>query len=295
MHLKTKIAFGFMALVGGFSVLCAQTVALPYQVVINPIFIQNGAGGGVAVQTNYASSLTLFQDATQRLFAQAGIRLVWQAPSTYVSSAFYTIGAGAQGSIDIINLAAAPGNGAAPTNANIVNLWFTGPTSTGTLGVSGQSTNLVTGIFSTQVIYKYATVSETVFNSASYYSLSTIAHEIGHVLGLKHESVIPDTNYAGVNFSGVSVPANNLMKGETVGATSYDQIFSPTNTGGFGVLTAEQITMLRLSPLVTANPVAGDSYNYSAVPEPATEALLAGVFAGLSVMGYRRWVRSCVA
>jgi len=282
---------GLLLLGAIFAPLRAQVVALPYQVVINPIFVQNGPSGDIAVQTNYSSSLALFQEATQRVYAQAGIRVIWQTPTVFTSSTYYTISAGAQGSLDVDNLSQAPGNGAI-NSATTVNLWFTGPTGTGTLGVSQQSFNLHTFAFPQGNIFHAGTVSETVFNPASpYYSLTVLAHEIGHVLGIDHNGILSGQGGVafnqGLGYNGPALTGTNLMTNASLGTGTFGSITTDGSTG-FGVLTANQIAMLRLSPMVTTNTVVGDTYNYSAIPEPSSFTLAVSIVAGICVAG-RRW------
>ncbi|MCX6954950.1 MAG: M12 family metallo-peptidase [Verrucomicrobia bacterium] len=290
--MKTKLTIGFLLVAAFFAPLGAQVVALPYQLVVNPIFVQNGPAGNIAVQSNYASSIALFQEATQRVYAQAGIRVVWQAPTVFTTnnSSFYTIGFGPQGSLDVDNLTQASGNGASGS-ATILNLWFTGPTPTGTLGVSQQSNNLHSFSLPDGDIKHGATVSESIFVPSGSYSLTTLPHEIGHVLGLDHNAIIsgqggPAFNQ-GLGTSSTVLTGGNLMAGGTVGATTLGAITTDGSTG-FGLLTANQITMLHLSPMVTTNPVAGDTYNYSAIPEPASYALAVGSLIAFSMVVRRR-------
>jgi hypothetical protein len=279
MPIKRSIALVLLFASGVF--LNAQTVALPKMMVIEPIFIQNGVGGNIAVQTNYSADFALFQAATQRVYAQAGIRVVWASSSVFVSSTFYTI----SGASDVGNLVAAQGKGY-QSGTTTLTVWFTGSNG-GILGVSNQSLNVSKNAFvqPDPVYYNGATVSESTFVAGGTYSLTTLAHEIGHVLGLDHNLV-----NAGPTYNTTTAVANgNLMKDGSVGGTTFSGITSDGSTG-FGVLTANQISMLLLSPYVRTNSTANDTYTYSssAIPEPADFVLIASAVAGVFVIGRRR-------
>lgn len=280
MNLKFKLAL-FLFLFGALiSTTWGQVVALPYQVIINPIFVQNGVGGNIAVQSNYASSFALFQEATQRVYAQAGIRVVWDTPTVYVSSTYYTIADGTA----VDNLVQTSGNGGIFNNRT-VNIWFVGPNG-GTLGVSQQSSNVGSGAFLPNPVIHYGgTVSENIFSS-TYYSLTTLPHEIGHVLGLTHNAIQPGPSYGN---SPPLLTGGNVMTGGSLGATTLSGTTGITGDGvtGFGLLTADQILMLRLSPMVTANSVSNDTYNYSAIPEPSAAVLATSLLTGICALGYR--------
>ena len=283
------------AAVGGGVNLSAQSsqVNLDKVLVVQPIFLQNGPGGNIAVQSNYLSQLPLFEQAAQKVYAQAGVRIVWNSPVTFVNSTNYTINTFNQ----VDSLVAAYGGGL----GSPLNVFFTGPNATYN-GVSQQSAN-VDKSFSSNVDYKNgSTISESVFNSGSgHFSLLTLPHEMGHSLGLDHDAILSATepsgyNYpASVSYSGTELAqgSNNLMYAyqSAYGVAALGSIWSPSSTSGYGVLTSNQIEMLRLNPLL--QPSSGYSYNYatgsvSAVPEPSTYAVALSALAGLYTIR-RRW------
>lgn len=280
------------------SVLSGQTVALPYQLTVKPIYVQNGPGGVIAVQTNYSDQISLFRDATQALFAQAGVRVYWESDSIHVSATHFTIPLStAAAQTWLGELTDTAGNGQSPNSTyptpatgSTLNLWFTG-SSGGVLGFSHQSFNTPqSAIITTPVLRNGGAVAESIFAPTGNRSLNVIAHEIAHVLGLTHNVINPyNANPSASYYSNSTVLApltRNMMADGYLGATTLDQITRDGVTG-HGILTANQIELLRLSPFIVANTTPGDMYTY-AIPEPATVALFVGVGAVLFAIWRRK-------
>lgn len=209
--------------------------ALPaLQVTIRPIQVCDDAGANCANPT-----LNLFTAETDKMWAQADIDVNFLGWQTVNSSARLN----EDNFSDLGNQAP----------SSIVDLWFVntltdcgGPVS-GTLFGCGTSG----GWFAlTKAVFDFSTVGR----------LDTLAHELGHVLGLGHG----DFGAGG---------ADNLM---TAGSTrTIPQLLGDINPDGLKLdkLTAEQITEARTS-----------GYLAAAVPEPGSVALvaLAGVLLMLS-------------
>lgn len=231
MNSKAKLAVEWRIAVLLLTSLRAQTVALPYELVVKPIFVEDPVSGHISVLSDYASSFAVFQEATQRVYAQAGIRVVWETSSVYVASSsnLYDLGSGETASINMGDLTQTAGHGQS-TTPKTLNLWFTAPTSTGTLGISEQSTNVGTGAYTRDpIIRNGSTVSETIFIPGAYYSLTTLPHELGHSLGLNHNVID-----AGPTYSSTLLTGGNLMNGGIVGAQTMSDITTDGVTG-FGL------------------------------------------------------------
>lgn len=256
----------------------AQTVPLPYQLVIQPIFLNNGSGyTAVLSNSTYTARLTTFQEAAQKVWAQAGIRLVWQAPTTFTDANFFVTDTPAE----MQNLARNAGHGQSSTTTTM-NMWFTGAAGS-IYGLSEQSTVNQSG--STVSIRNGVTITESAFAANS---VDVIAHEIGHNLALNHNTVVALLN------TSTATTIENLMYGGDPGVTTLTNIYP--NGLQRDQLTADQIgkvlqvlgTAFAPLSLVQANTVLNDTYSYSAIPEPAHISIAGAGAVGLFVLLKRR-------
>ena len=220
----------------------AIAAPLPYQVTIHPIYVQTSDASQTAVVTaGYSSLLPQFQEATQKIFAQAGVRLVWETPTTFASTDCFDLNTGITNGtfIDAIHRASTMGSGPASyggsTTAKVINLWFTGE----------QNSIIASGYRSTPTrVVPGATVSQSIFSTP--YALDVIAQVIGYTLGMGNGTL----------------PASpNLMCIGYAGASSLAQI-TTNGTTGLDILTPSQIAVLALSPLLQTNATPGDQYIY---------------------------------
>lgn len=240
MHFSRTAAAGLLG-AALFSVLPLATQAAPLQVTIQPIQVCDDGGANCA-----NPALNLFAAETAKIWAQADIVVNWLGWQTVNSSARLN----EDNFSDLGNLAP----------LNVVDLWFVnslsdcgGPVA-GTLFGCGTSA----GWFAlTKAVFDYSPVGR----------LDTLAHELGHVLGLGH-----DDFGAG--------DADNLM---TAGSSRLiPQAIGDINPDGdkLDKLTNEQIAQARRSSFLTDVP--------EQVPEPGPLQLLA---LAVTMLALTRWQR----
>jgi len=231
------------------AIAAGTTVPLPMQVTIHPIYVQTDVGPQqqtAVVTAGYAALLPQFQEATQKIFAQAGIRLIWETPTTFASTDCYDLNTGIadytfnNAKDRALEMGSDPASYGGSISPNVINLWFTGE----------QDSIVAQGYPSNNASYVVpgATVSQSVFKTP--YALDVIAQALGNVLGLGNVVTFPDPP--------------NLMCIGYAGASSIAQI-TANRTTGLDILTSDQIAELYTSSLVLTNSkLGGDSYTYSA-------------------------------
>lgn len=261
-----RFSFALASCLATTAGLVAQTtINLPYELTIQPIFVGNGST--LAVQDNAAllSKMDLFQDATQKIFAQAGVRVNWLTPNSFHDAAFYTI----NDISEVDHMATIPGF-EKNADVTVLNMWFVGSINGG-VGLS-RAINWENSLLTTAP--NGVTIAESVFFNDW---LAVIAHEIGHNLGLAHE------------------PGNLMSETVETSATSLDVLgWQPGGGphGPYGLLTGAQIARIHENPtrfvaldgdtsLIRLNDTPGDFYEYSPVPEPHHYALCCGATIGV--------------
>lgn len=199
----------------------AAAHALPYQVTIQPINVCDDSGLNCGNPTE-----ELFFAETRKIWAQADINVTFLAFNQFNNSGFQTI----DGPTDTTsapslgNLSSAANNGE-NADSTVINIWFLDNITGGSFGLGFIGGN---GI---------AIADETfAFNSGNG-RLDTIAHEIGHNLGLDHASA------AGDNF--------NLMRsgGSRLSPTTIGDI-APDGSG-FDQLSQPQTDVVLTSLFIT--------------------------------------------
>lgn len=200
-----------------------------FQIDILPVKICDDAGANCANDSG-----ELFLEATNKIWAQAGISFNYLPFTTTNSSAFQSLDS--QDEVAAL-FAAAPG---AATNPLTITMWFVGQHFDAYGEVNDVGGNMIV-------------IDQVVFSEVR---LDTIAHEVGHLLGLTH-----DDPGVGVNF--LMRSGGDRLTPSVLGDITPDG-------AGLDLLTAGQISTALADPKVMA-----------AVPEPETYAMLLG---GLGLM-----------
>ncbi len=228
------VRFAFVPLLLAFGLFAGTTKAAI--VTILPIQVGNGLGSfGNAGQE-------LFLAETNKIWAQAGLTFNYLPFTSIVSSDFFVL----DNQTEVDNLfATAPGASMTPTT---ISMWFVSDH----FDAYGEANGLG-GLSSNKIV-----IADSVFNEGR---LDTIAHEVGHLLGLDHDDL------------GVGVDFLMRSGADRVTPTTIGDIF-PDGTG-LDRLTASQIFIARADAKVTA------------VPEPSSFILFASV-AGVAFLRRRR-------
>ena len=196
--------------------------------IVTVLPIQVGDGNG-----NFANSQKeLYLAATNKIWAQAGISFKYLPFTSIISSTFFTL----DNQAEVNDLyAQAPGASSTP---GTISMWFVKDH----FDAYGEA-NELGGLNANRIV-----VTELVFMEGR---LDTIAHELGHLLGLDHEDVDP------------GVERDFLMRGgdDRITPTSINDIYPDGSK--LDKLTAAQITKALADPKVTA------------IPEPSSLAFLA--------------------
>ncbi|MEZ6150949.1 MAG: PEP-CTERM sorting domain-containing protein [Pirellulaceae bacterium] len=179
--------------------------------------------------------------ATNKIWSQAGISFNYLPFTSIISPTFFKLEN--QGEVDDL-FAQAPGASVTPST---ISMWFVNDH----FDAYGEA-NALGGLNANRIV-----VSDSVFQEIR---LDTIAHELGHLLGLRHDDPGVETNF--------------LMRGgdDRITPTTIGSIF-PDGTG-LDRLTSAQIATALADPKV------------SAVPEPTSLVLVTTVAA--FIVGKRR-------
>jgi hypothetical protein len=245
-------------------------ITIDRQVTIQPIRISNGSS--TVGPSSDSSLLAAFGVQADKIWSQAGIDIRFLPLETVTSSTFFDVTSGT-GTNSLSSLSSASGLGQS-SDIHVINLWFVNQinSSANILGVSLQS--IATDGTFTLTRDGIAIGSSALTKNGGNPASDTIAHEIGHALGLDH-----------VNF-GASGQLN-LMSSTTYPPSGLSDIFP--SGGDYDQLTPAQISQARS---VSFFALTIPSFTYTSVPEPASTGLVMGLCVLGSGLLIRRWKRS---
>jgi hypothetical protein len=279
--LTLKVVVGHFILLVATTCLLEAQVLIDKRITVQPIYLSNGS-------TTANPSQTLFEAVTDKIWSQAGIDVQFLSPLTYVNTTYYSNVTDSDGdnTNGLLSLAQKSGQSwsLGTLDTNVVRLFFV-PTINNNSNVYGYSlqtvvsSSFVNPLIVTPTGGAYAIAISDSAIAAN--RMDVIAHELGHALGLGH-----DTLGAG--------GASNLMSSPRTSPTSITQVFPDGSvdmltgaiTAGNPDFMSEQIDRARVIPIAVTLPV-GQQYIYTAVPEPSVAAAVLGVSA-LGIAGLVR-------
>jgi hypothetical protein len=222
----------------------ASALPIQWRLDINPIRVCDDAGVSCA-----NTDLTLWEAEADKLWAQAGIDVQFLSVKQWDDAS----------RLDITATSDLLGAGSQAMGGTVINMWFVNSYA----GAYGAAYRLGRRIAVADDVWSWMHASDPGLGRRD-----TIAHEIGHILGLSHTS---------------GLPLNLMETGGTRNAISQLAQITPgiTPDGGLG-LTSSEKGQLTAAQILTAQ---SSPYLVTFVPEPGT-ALLLGL--GLVLIAFSR-------
>ena len=240
------------ALVSALCLLAVCSTAAADVIYLQPIQIRASDGTSPA-----NAGMELFEAESNKIWAQAGLDLIWLPWNTLDNSSLLDLSVGDfSNTFEFGQMHADPGSYSGATDGTTINVWFADE-------LDGSSTFYGAGFFnSTSVAIGWDGVDA--FNGGIG-RLDTIAHEIGHTFDLRHNNL------------GAGGGENLMTSGGSRNVPGSIGDITPDGAG-YDQLTAQQLAEVLADPKIQPNPI----------PEASSLALMLAGIAAIGIIRRRR-------